>query len=141
ADHELDGRAAELGDGELEAQRVAEMRRAEELATVLTIGKPMRRSRCISWNGRPTASRNQSSTTPPTMSKKFTKYTMPAGSQCEKRINRSRANGAATRKRKPSSPRGASLQNAVEPGERQQPGDEHQARRRSGEEGADLGLL
>src|SRR5581483_3578300 len=108
---------------------------------VLTIGKPMRRSRCISWNGRPTASRNQSSTTPPTMSKKFTKYTMPAGSQCEKRINRSRANGAATRKRKPSSPRGASLQNAVEPGERQQPGDEHQARRRSGEEGADLGLL
>src|SRR5581483_1900812 len=33
ADHELDGRAAELGDGELEAQRVAEMRRAEELAT------------------------------------------------------------------------------------------------------------
>src|SRR5688572_12032505 len=60
---------------------------------VLTIGKPTRRPRCISWKGCCTASRNQSSTIPEIISKKLTKKTIPAGSQCEKRIRRWVVNG------------------------------------------------
>src|SRR4051812_43712315 len=61
---------------------------------------------------------------------------MPAGSQCEKRIKRSRANGCCT-----TTGCDAQLQNAVEPGERERRREQHEERGAGGEEGADLALL
>lgn len=56
---------------------------------VLTTENPRRCSRCRLWNGAPRAPANQSSTKALIMSKKFEKYTIPVGSQWEKRMRNS----------------------------------------------------